>query len=115
MRPPLARPLLQAAASACDHRWHARPPLARPLLHAAASTCDRHLMQLPSSLDRLAVDSIVDAADLYAHSQATGDMVEPTRWADQPATPLTAGSWRHGRANTTGRPATSAPDSMSRA
>ncbi|RZS26752.1 hypothetical protein BHM03_00060136, partial [Ensete ventricosum] len=67
-RPPLARPLLHAAASVCDRWWHARPPLAQPLLHTTASTCDRRLMRLPSSLDRLAIGSVVDAADLYAHS-----------------------------------------------
>ncbi|RZS03536.1 hypothetical protein BHM03_00033727 [Ensete ventricosum] len=46
-RPPLARPLLHAAASACGRWWHTRSLLARPLLHAAASVCDRRVMRLP--------------------------------------------------------------------
>ncbi|RZR99009.1 hypothetical protein BHM03_00028477 [Ensete ventricosum] len=47
-RPPLARPLLHAAVSACSCRWHARP-----LLHAVASAFGRRLKRLPSTLDRL--------------------------------------------------------------
>ncbi|RRT84050.1 hypothetical protein B296_00006293, partial [Ensete ventricosum] len=51
----------QHVASFCT-----RPPRLRPAVRGRP-TCGRRLMRLPSSLDRLAVDSIVDAADLYAH------------------------------------------------
>ncbi|RWW40006.1 hypothetical protein BHE74_00054613 [Ensete ventricosum] len=69
MRPPVAcEAATCAATSACDRRWHARLPLARPLLHAATSACDRRLMQLPSSLNRLAIGSVANAVDMYAHS-----------------------------------------------
>ncbi|RZS19911.1 hypothetical protein BHM03_00052393, partial [Ensete ventricosum] len=37
VRPPLALPLLHAATSACDRRWHARLPLARLPPRATAS------------------------------------------------------------------------------
>ncbi|RZR88679.1 hypothetical protein BHM03_00016305 [Ensete ventricosum] len=66
------RAAVACAASVARGCLRVRPPLARPLLHAAAFACDRRLMQLPlHSIDPTsawAVGSVVDAADLYAHS-----------------------------------------------
>ncbi|RWW62080.1 hypothetical protein BHE74_00030820 [Ensete ventricosum] len=54
------------------------------------------------------------AAHLIARGQqrgsATGGMAERTRWADQPAAPLTTGGWWHGRVDATGRPVCNTPD-----
>ncbi|RWW84319.1 hypothetical protein BHE74_00007077 [Ensete ventricosum] len=44
-----------------------RSPRLRPAIRGRP-TCSRRLMRLPSSLNRLAVGSVADAADLYAHS-----------------------------------------------
>ncbi|RWW02131.1 hypothetical protein GW17_00034794, partial [Ensete ventricosum] len=62
---PVRPPARGCATANC---WRSRLPLALPLLHVTASACGHRLMRLPSSLDRLAVDNVTDAADLYAHS-----------------------------------------------